>query len=60
MPAHLISFIGTFLDRHRDKLSTQGRMSFILKNLDKMSDDELNEIRQRAKDWHRAQSGLSV
>jgi len=53
-------FYWDFLDRHRDKLSTQGRMSFILKNLDKMSDDELNEIRQRAKDWHRAQSGLSV
>lgn len=47
-------FYWDFLDRHREKLSVQGRMNFILKNLDRMSDDELNEIRQRAKDWHKA------
>ncbi|MGB3767207.1 MAG: cryptochrome/photolyase family protein, partial [Phormidesmis sp.] len=46
-------FYWDFLDRHREKLSSQGRMNFILKNLDKMSEDELKEIRQRAKDWHR-------
>ncbi|MEL6351075.1 MAG: cryptochrome/photolyase family protein [Cyanobacteria bacterium J06627_28] len=45
-------FYWDFLDRHREKLSSQGRMNFILKNLDKMSDEELSEIRQRAKDWH--------
>ncbi len=49
-------FYWDFLDRHREKLGAQGRMSFILKNLDKMSDDELKEIRQNAKDWHMAQS----
>jgi len=37
-----------FLDRHRDKLKSQGRMSFILKNLDKMEPEELDEIRDRA------------
>lgn len=47
-------FYWDFLDRHREKLSVQGRMNFILKNLDRMSDDELNEIRQRAKDWYKA------
>jgi len=46
-------FYWDFLDRHREKLSSQGRMNFILKNLDKMSEDELNEIRQKAKDWHK-------
>ncbi len=49
-------FYWDFLDRHREKLSSQGRMNFILKNLDRMSDDELNEIRQRAKDWHKSPS----
>jgi deoxyribodipyrimidine photolyase-related protein len=45
-------FYWDFLDRHRDKLQFQGRMSFILKNLDKMPPEELSEIRQLAKDWH--------
>jgi deoxyribodipyrimidine photolyase-related protein len=45
-------FYWDFLDRHRDKLKTQGRMSFILKNLDRMSAEELDTIRNRAKDWH--------
>ncbi len=48
-------FYWDFLDRHREKLSAQGRMNFILKNLDRMSDDELTEIRQAAVDWHKAQ-----
>ncbi|MEO1401132.1 MAG: cryptochrome/photolyase family protein [Cyanobacteria bacterium J06635_1] len=39
-----------FLDRHRDKLQSQGRMNFILKNLDKMSAEERAEIRQIAED----------
>ncbi|MGD1896536.1 MAG: cryptochrome/photolyase family protein [Phormidesmis sp.] len=46
-------FYWDFLDRHREKLSSQGRMNFILKNLDKMSEEELNEIRQQAQDWHK-------
>ena len=45
-------FYWDFLDRHRDKLKSQGRMSFILNNLDKMPEAELTEIRQRAKAWH--------
>ncbi len=45
-------FYWDFLDRHRSKLTTQGRMSFILKNLDKMADGELEEIRELARSWH--------
>lgn len=45
-------FYWHFLDRHRETLKSQGRMSFILKNLDKMSPEELREIHQRAADWH--------
>jgi deoxyribodipyrimidine photolyase-related protein len=41
-------FYWDFLDRHREKLQSQGRMSFILKNLDKMKPEELDEIRDRA------------
>ncbi|MEM9116284.1 MAG: cryptochrome/photolyase family protein [Cyanobacteria bacterium P01_F01_bin.56] len=41
-------FYWDFLDRHRDKLQSQGRMSFILKNLDKMKPEDLAEIRDRA------------
>ncbi len=45
-------FYWDFLDRHRSKLTNQGRMSFILKNLDKMPPAELAEIRARSKSWH--------
>ncbi|WP_016952393.1 cryptochrome/photolyase family protein [Anabaena sp. PCC 7108] len=45
-------FYWNFLDKNRSKLQTQGRMSFILKNLDKMSSNELQSIHQQAKDWH--------
>ena len=45
-------FYWDFLDRHREKLSAQGRMNFILKNLDRMPKEELEEIRQKARDWH--------
>lgn len=41
-------FYWNFLDRHRAKLQSQGRMSFILKNLDRMEPEELGEIRDRA------------
>ncbi|WNZ24252.1 cryptochrome/photolyase family protein [Leptolyngbya sp. NK1-12] len=44
-------FYWDFLDRHRDKLQSQGRMSFILKNLDQMRSEELEEIRLRAREW---------
>jgi deoxyribodipyrimidine photolyase-related protein len=46
-------FYWDFLDRHRDKLRSQGRMSFILKHLDKISPSELSQIRQLAAAWHR-------
>ncbi len=45
-------FYWDFLDRHRTKLASQGRMSFILKNLDKMAPTELEDIRQAAIRWH--------
>jgi deoxyribodipyrimidine photolyase-related protein len=44
-------FYWDFLDRHREKLVKQGRMSFILKNLDKMTEEELTEIRDQAQSW---------
>ncbi|PAX52725.1 cryptochrome/photolyase family protein [Brunnivagina elsteri] len=44
-------FYWDFLDRHREKLATQGRMSFILNNLDKMPVEELEAIRKLAGDW---------
>jgi deoxyribodipyrimidine photolyase-related protein len=49
-------FYWDFLDRHRDRLKSQGRMSFILANLEKMPPEELAEIRQKAKNWHKDQS----
>ncbi|MEH1976280.1 MAG: cryptochrome/photolyase family protein [Nostoc sp.] len=45
-------FYWDFLNRHRQQLKSQGRMSFILNNLDKMSPEELQSIRQQAQDWH--------
>ncbi|MDV3352038.1 cryptochrome/photolyase family protein [Leptothoe sp. ISB3NOV94-8A] len=47
-------FYWDFLDRHRDKLQSQGRMSFILKNLDKMTAEDLAQIHQQATDWHKS------
>lgn len=37
-----------FLDRHRDRLSSIHRMNFQLKNLDRLSAEELERIRSRA------------
>ena len=45
-------FYWDFLARHRDKLQSQGRMSFILKNLDKMPPEELQAIQTKAAQWH--------
>ncbi len=45
-------FYWDFLARHREKLASQGRMSFILANLDKMPAAELAQIRQQAAAWH--------
>lgn len=44
-------FYWDFLDRHREKLSAQGRMNFILKNLDRMGAEEIAEIRSLAASW---------
>lgn len=46
-------FYWDFLNRHREKLTSQGRMSFVLKNLDKISAEELQSIHQQSEDWHR-------
>lgn len=46
-------FYWDFLDRHRAKLTSQGRMSFMLKNLDRMPPEELEAVRQEAIAWHR-------
>jgi deoxyribodipyrimidine photolyase-related protein len=47
-------FYWDFLDRHHEKLKKQGRMSFILANLNKMDPAELQSIRDAATDWHKA------
>ena len=44
-------FYWDFLARHREKLASRGRMSFILKNLDKMKPEELAAIREQANNW---------
>lgn len=38
-----------FLARHEEKLRSQGRMNLVLKHLEKMSPDELNKMRNLAK-----------
>jgi deoxyribodipyrimidine photolyase-related protein len=48
-------FYWDFLARHRTQLKSQGRMSFILKNLDKMTEAEIEAIQQQAIDWHQEQ-----
>jgi deoxyribodipyrimidine photolyase-related protein len=45
-------FYWDFLARHRDRLQSQGRMALILKNLDRISPAELENIHQKATDWH--------
>lgn len=45
-------FYWDFLDRHRAQLKSQGRINLILANLDKMPPEELQAIRQHAKDWY--------
>lgn len=52
-------FYWDFLHRHRDALQRQGRMSFILKNLDRMSAAELEAIQTQATAWHAAQTSES-
>lgn len=45
-------FYWDFLIRHRVALTSQGRMSMILKNIDRFTLDEIETIRQQAADWH--------
>ncbi len=45
-------FYWDFIDRNRNKLQTQGRMNFVLNNLDKIPASELETIRKQARDWH--------
>jgi deoxyribodipyrimidine photolyase-related protein len=45
-------FYWDFLARHRDRLQSQGRMALILKNLDRLSPSELEQIHQHANKWH--------
>lgn len=42
------TFYWNFLDRHRDKLKANGRMNLVLANLNKISEKDLQEIRDRA------------
>ena len=43
-----------------NQLQSQGRMSFILNNLDKMSPEELQSIHQLAEDWHIQETSSST
>ncbi|GGA06110.1 cryptochrome/photolyase family protein [Okeania sp. KiyG1] len=45
-------FYWDFMARHRDKLKSQGRMNFVLANLDKMDSEELENIHLKAEKWH--------
>ncbi len=47
-------FYWDFLARHQEKLESQGRMSFILANLDRMDEAELQTIQRQAAEWHLA------
>lgn len=45
------TFYWDFLDRHQEKLRSQGRMNLILKNLERMDAEERAAIRVQAKQW---------
>jgi deoxyribodipyrimidine photolyase-related protein len=47
-------FYWDFLARHYDKLKNQHRMGQMLRNLERISPQELQEIRQMASQWHAA------
>lgn len=51
-------FYWDFLSRHREKLKSQGRMSFILKHCDRISATDWQEIHQNAKNWHSQNSSI--
>lgn len=45
-------FYWDFLSRHYDKLKNLQRMGQILRNLERISPEELEKIRQKAAEWH--------
>jgi deoxyribodipyrimidine photolyase-related protein len=45
-------FYWDFIARHQDKLKSQGRMSLILRSLERVSTEELKQMQQKALDWH--------
>ena len=45
-------FYWDFLARHREQLKSQGRMGLIVRQLDRISAEEIKKIRQAASDWH--------
>lgn len=45
-------FYWDFLARHAEVLQKQGRMQPILRHLERFSPEELQQIRQKAADWH--------
>lgn len=45
-------FYWDFLVRHRDRLKSLGRMSLSLRNLDRISSEELQKIHQEAMQWY--------
>lgn len=45
-------FYWDFLDRHQQKLKSQGRMGLVLSNLKKFDPDELAQVREQASSWH--------
>ena len=49
MPVHLIHFIGTFFDRHQDKLSNNPRLGIVNSQLKKMDQHQKKEINKKAK-----------
>lgn len=49
-------FYWDFLARHADKLKNNHRMFQIMRNLERISPEELQQIRQKAADWHSQQS----
>jgi deoxyribodipyrimidine photolyase-related protein len=53
-------FYWNFLDRHQEKLQSQGRMGLILKHLDNISPTELATIHQQATDWARSDGAPSA
>ncbi|MFB8787768.1 MAG: hypothetical protein U7123_02695 [Potamolinea sp.] len=45
-------FYWDFIDRHCDQIKSQGRINFMLANLERISPEELKRISQKSADWH--------